>query len=62
MFTYTCDVTGGNPAPCTGTNNPADIREADICLIVQSQSPDAKTNQLRLVELHGLGRRVNPNQ
>jgi prepilin-type N-terminal cleavage/methylation domain-containing protein len=62
MFTYTCDVTGGNPAPCTGANNPADIRDVDIWLIVQSQSRDAKTNQLRLVELHGLGHRVNPNQ
>lgn len=62
MFTYTCDVVGGIPAACTAANNPADIREVDICLIVQSQSPDAKTQQLRLVELHGLGRRVNPNQ
>jgi hypothetical protein len=62
MFTYTCDVTGGNPQSCLAANNPADIREVDICLIVQSLSPDAKTNELRLVELHGLGRRVNPNQ
>ena len=62
MFTYTCDVVGGNPVPCTGANNPADIRDVDIWLIVQSQSRDAKTNELRLVELHGLGHRVNPNQ
>jgi hypothetical protein len=31
-------------------------------LIVQSLSADAKTSGLRVVELHGLGRRVNPNQ
>jgi hypothetical protein len=62
MFTFTCDVVGGIPQACNGANNPADIRDVDIWLIVQSQSPDAKTNQLRLVELHGLGHRVNPNQ
>jgi prepilin-type N-terminal cleavage/methylation domain-containing protein len=62
MFTYTCDVTGGNPAPCTTANKPADIRDVDIWLIVQSLSPDAQTRQLRLVELHGMGHRVNPNQ
>jgi prepilin-type N-terminal cleavage/methylation domain-containing protein len=62
MFTYTCDVVGGNPQPCTTANNPSDIRDVDIYLIVQSLSRDAKTNELRLVELHGLGHRVNPNQ
>jgi prepilin-type N-terminal cleavage/methylation domain-containing protein len=62
MFSYTCDLVGGNPTPCTGANVPADIRDVDIWLIVQSQSRDAKTNQLRLVELHGMGHRVNPNQ
>jgi prepilin-type N-terminal cleavage/methylation domain-containing protein len=62
MFTYTCDVVGGNPQPCTTANNPADIREVDISLIVQSLSKDAQSSQLRLVELHGLGHRVNPNQ
>jgi prepilin-type N-terminal cleavage/methylation domain-containing protein len=62
MFTYTCDVVGGNPAPCTGANKPADIREVDITLIAQSLSRDTKTLQLRLVELHGLGHRLNPNQ
>ena len=62
MFSYTCDVVGGNPLPCTAANNPSDIRDVDIWLIVQSLSPDVKSNQLRLVELHGLGHRVNPNQ
>jgi prepilin-type N-terminal cleavage/methylation domain-containing protein len=62
MFSYTCDVVGGNPVPCTAANSPADIRDVDIWLIVQSLSPDATTNDLRLVELHGLAHRVNPNQ
>ena len=61
IFTYTCDVSGSNPAPCTGANTPADIRDVDITLIVQSFDRDTKTNVLRLVELHGLGHRVNPN-
>jgi prepilin-type N-terminal cleavage/methylation domain-containing protein len=62
MFTYTCDVVGGNPQACSAANNPADIRDVDIWLIVQSLSPDRQTGELRLVELHGLGHRVNPNQ
>jgi prepilin-type N-terminal cleavage/methylation domain-containing protein len=62
MFTYTCDVVGGIPATCTGANNPADIRDVDIWLIVQTLSRDTKTFELRLVELHGLGHRLNPNQ
>jgi hypothetical protein len=61
MFTYTCDVVGGSPAPCTAANTPADIRDIDVNLIVQAQSRDAKTLSLRLVQLHGLGHRINPN-
>jgi prepilin-type N-terminal cleavage/methylation domain-containing protein len=62
MFTYTCDVTGSNPTPCTVANNPSDIRDVDIVLIVQSLSLDGQVHSLRLVELHGLGHRLNPNQ
>jgi hypothetical protein len=62
MFTYTCDVVGGIPSTCTAANNPADIRDVDIWLIVQSLSPDTTTFVVRLVELHGLGHRLNPNQ
>jgi prepilin-type N-terminal cleavage/methylation domain-containing protein len=62
IFSYTCDVVGSIPAACTGANGPSDIREVDIWLIVQSQDRDTKTNQLRLVELHGMAQRVNPNQ
>jgi hypothetical protein len=62
MFTYTCDVVGSIPAACTGANTPSDIRDVDVTLIVQAVSPDTKTRELRLVELHGLGHRINPNQ
>jgi len=62
VFTYTCDVVGSFPAPCTAANKVSDIRDVDVTLIVQSLSRDAKTQTLRLVELHGLGHRVNPNQ
>ena len=48
---------------CTAIGNaPCNIRDIDIVLIVQSFDKDAKTQQLRLVELHGLGHRLNPNQ
>jgi hypothetical protein len=62
MFTYTCDAPAGAQLACTGANKPADIRDVDITLIVQTFNRDAKTNALRMVELHGLGHRVNPNQ
>jgi prepilin-type N-terminal cleavage/methylation domain-containing protein len=62
MFTYTCDVVGSTPAACTGANAPSDIRHVDITLIVESANRDAKTNALRLVQLHGVGHRINPNQ
>jgi prepilin-type N-terminal cleavage/methylation domain-containing protein len=62
LFTYTCDVVGGNPAPCTAANKTADIRAVDITLIVQALSRDTKTEALRLVQLHGIGQRLNPNQ
>jgi prepilin-type N-terminal cleavage/methylation domain-containing protein len=41
---------------------PCNIRDIDIELIVQSLDRDAKTSQLRLVQLHGLAHRLNPNQ
>ena len=43
-------------------NTPCNIRDVDIVLIVQSIDQDAKTLKLRLVELHGLAHRLNPNQ
>jgi prepilin-type N-terminal cleavage/methylation domain-containing protein len=41
---------------------PCNIRDVDIVLIVQSFDRDAKTSKLRLVQLHGLAHRLNPNQ
>ena len=67
---------GGNPAPiftyttfdapdgagCTNVaSSPCNIRDVEITLIVQAPSLDAQTGQLRLVELHGRGHRINPN-
>jgi prepilin-type N-terminal cleavage/methylation domain-containing protein len=65
IFTYS---TFDTPSPavlggCTSTANaPCNIRDIDVTLIVQAPSRDAKTAVVRLVELHGLGHRVNPNQ
>jgi Tfp pilus assembly protein PilW len=54
IFTYTYD---------TGTlNQPANIREVNITLIVQSQRPDPNTNRYRVVVLTGQAVRINPNQ
>jgi prepilin-type N-terminal cleavage/methylation domain-containing protein len=60
LFNYTCD-TGGVPVACTG-NTPANIRDVIVTLIVKAPTPDATTGRIRLVQLIGRGRRVNPNQ
>lgn len=63
IFSYTCD-TGAVPLPCplAGTGNaPANIRDVIVTLIVAAPLPDATTGQLRVVQLNGRGRRVNPN-
>jgi prepilin-type N-terminal cleavage/methylation domain-containing protein len=62
VFTYMCDVPGSSPAACTNANKPADIRDVEVTLIVQSIDRDMQTQNLRLVELHGRGHRINPNQ
>jgi type II secretory pathway pseudopilin PulG len=41
---------------------PCNIRDVDIVLIVQSLDRDGQTEKLRLVQLHGLAHRLNPNQ
>jgi prepilin-type N-terminal cleavage/methylation domain-containing protein len=65
IFSYTCD-TGGLPLSCplagTANNAPANIRDVVVTLLVAAPLPDATTGQLRIVELTGRGRRVNPNQ
>jgi len=63
VFSYTCD-TGGAPQPCFtagSDNSPANIRDVIVTLIVAAPQPDATNGQLRLVQLLGRGRRVNPN-
>jgi len=64
LFTYTCETGGGTPLSCPtagGFNTPANILDVEITLIVQASAVDAQTGHPRLVELHGRGRRVNPN-
>jgi prepilin-type N-terminal cleavage/methylation domain-containing protein len=62
IFTYVFDGTKGSAPSCLSyANSPCNVRDVEITLIVQALSPDAKTGQLRLVELHGRGHRVNPN-
>jgi type II secretory pathway pseudopilin PulG len=64
IFSYTCD-TASIPQPClsAGTaNSPANIRDVVITLIVAAPLPDATSGEVRLVQLEGRGRRINPNQ
>ena len=65
VFTYSLFDTPSSAlvGGCTAIGNaPCNIRDVDIVLIVQSFDRDAKTQQLRLVQLHGLAHRLNPNQ
>lgn len=65
VFSYTCETGGGTPLSCPtagGFNTPANILDVEITLIVQATATDPQTGRPRLVELHGRGRRVNPNQ
>jgi len=64
IFSYTFDApTSALVGGCSSiAATPCNIRDVDIVLIVQSFDRDAKTQRLRLVELHGLAHRLNPNQ
>jgi len=64
IFSYTFDApTSALVGGCSSiAATPCNIRDVDIVLIVQSFDRDAKTHTLRLVELHGLAHRLNPNQ
>jgi len=64
IFSYTFDApTSALVGGCSSiATTPCNIRDVDIVLIVQSFDRDAKTQRLRLVELHGLAHRLNPNQ
>jgi type II secretory pathway pseudopilin PulG len=62
LFSYICDVVGSTPAFCAAANTPADIRDVSITIIVQAPNRDSQTQVLRLVELNGVGHRLNPNK
>lgn len=58
VFRYACGVPAG---PCNAIHTAQDITEVTVTLIVQAPERDPRTNQLRLVTLTGLGRRINPS-
>lgn len=70
IFQYTCDTPvsapQNPPQPCpflgAPDNSPANIRDVSITLIVMAPSADPNTGRVRLVQLQGRGRRINPNQ
>jgi prepilin-type N-terminal cleavage/methylation domain-containing protein len=64
VFTYTFDAPAGAlVGGCISVASaPCNIRDIGVTLIVQALSPDMQTRELRLVELNGVGHRVNPNQ
>jgi len=43
-------------------HQPSNIREVNVCLMVQPAQPDPQTGQLRTVTLTGQAMRFNPNQ
>jgi prepilin-type N-terminal cleavage/methylation domain-containing protein len=63
IFRFMCDTSAG-PKLCStaGPDNSAqNVRDVQITLIVKAPSPDLQTGQTRMVELRGLGHRINPN-
>jgi Tfp pilus assembly protein PilW len=57
IFSYSPDY-GVTASPYPVLN----IRQVNICLIVQSSKPDPQTGQLRTITLTGQAERFNPNQ
>ncbi|HKV23250.1 MAG TPA: prepilin-type N-terminal cleavage/methylation domain-containing protein [Candidatus Acidoferrum sp.] len=65
VFTYICPNATPPPAsiacPLAGSyNSPMNVTDVEITLIVMAPTPDAQTQQPRLVELHGRGHSLNP--
>lgn len=51
LFAYTYEGAFGQPSG---------IRDVNVTMIVMSPTPDPKTGRLRIAELNGRGRRINP--
>lgn len=64
IFQFTCDTAAGTVLcqNAGASNAPANVRDIEVVLIVQTTQRDAQTGKLRLVELNGRGHRINPNQ
>ena len=63
IFQYTCATPAG-PQPCTlaaGSNDPKNISDVDVTLIVKTPHEDLQTQALQLVELTGRGHVSNPS-
>jgi prepilin-type N-terminal cleavage/methylation domain-containing protein len=62
IFQYTCDTPAGAVScPLAGAyNSPKSVRDVEVTLIVMTPQRDLQTQSLRLVELNGMGHRVNP--
>lgn len=66
IFQYYCPNPAGAPATIlcqnAGANNsPQNVVDVEITLILRTPQKDATSKAPRLVELNGLGHRVNPN-
>jgi hypothetical protein len=63
LFQYSCATPAGSQlctlAP-TAYNAPRLVSDVDVTLIVMTQTPDAQTQQLHVMELSGRGHRSNP--
>jgi prepilin-type N-terminal cleavage/methylation domain-containing protein len=65
LFSYTCEMADGTARSCPlagASNSPSNILDVEVTLIVQATVADAQTGRPQLVELHGRGHRINPNQ
>jgi prepilin-type N-terminal cleavage/methylation domain-containing protein len=58
VFSYSPDPS----IPVGGSYSPLNIREVNVCLIVQSAQPDPQTRQYRKITVTGQAVRFNPNQ
>ena len=58
VFSYSPDPS----VPLGQAYSPLNIREVNVCLIVQSARPDPQTGQLRKITVTGQAVRFNPNQ